>query len=85
MSDKPGIVFVCVANSFRSQMAEGIARHVAGDRWDVYSAGSSPGGGVHPMAIALMDEVGVDLRGNASKGIDDLHPRPHCARHTIIT
>lgn len=75
MADKPGIVFVCVANSFRSQMAEAIARRITGDRWDIYSAGSSPGGGVHPMAIALMDEVGVDLRGHRSKGIQDLPPR----------
>ncbi len=75
MSAKPGVVFVCVANSFRSQMAEGAARKLAGDSWEIWSAGSRPGGGAHPLAIALMDEVGVDLRSHLSKGIADLPSR----------
>ena len=69
------VVFVCVANSFRSQMAEAIAKSVAGEAWDIWSAGSNPGGSVHPAAVALMQELGLDLSGHRSKGVDALPPR----------
>ena len=75
METKPSIVFVCVANSFRSQMAEGAARRIAGDTWDIWSAGSSPSGRVHSQAIALMREVGIDVSSHRSKGLEDLPQR----------
>jgi arsenate reductase len=64
-----GLLFLCVANSARSQMAEGIARSLAGRRLAVYSAGSHPGG-VNPLAIQVMDEIGIDISGHRAKGMD---------------
>ena len=71
----PSILFVCVANSFRSQMAEAMARAVVGDRWDIWSAGSAPSGHVHPLASTLMQEIGLDLAAHRSKGLDALPDR----------
>ncbi|HHY95498.1 MAG TPA: arsenate reductase (thioredoxin) [Firmicutes bacterium] len=64
------IVFICTGNSCRSQMAEGFARHLGGDGWEVHSSGLEPKG-VHPLAIEVMREVGVDISGQSSKGIDE--------------
>ena len=64
-------LFLCVANSARSQMAEGLARQRFGDRVRVLSAGSQPSR-VNPYAIAVMREVGVDLTAHHSKSIDDI-------------
>jgi protein-tyrosine-phosphatase len=71
----PSVLFVCVANSFRSQIAEAAARAIGGGRWDVWSAGSSPSGHVHPLAVQLMGEVGLDLSAHRSKGLDAVPPR----------
>lgn len=60
-SDKPAVLFLCVHNAGRSQMAAGWLRHLAGDRVDVYSAGSNPGDAINPSAVAVMDEVGIDI------------------------
>ena len=68
------IVFVCVENSCRSQIAEAFARLYAGANVEVYSAGSRPSGQVNPKAIASMAEVGYDLTTHASKSLDDLPP-----------
>jgi len=57
----PSVLFLCVHNSGRSQMAAGWLRHLGGDRVDVYSGGSEPGAGVNPAAVAAMAEVGVDI------------------------
>ena len=65
MDDRPSVLFLCTGNSCRSQMAEGWLRHLAGDRLRVYSAGTRPAG-VHPRAIAVMAEVGVDISGHTS-------------------
>ncbi len=62
-SDKPAVLFLCVHNAGRSQMAAGWLRHLAGDRIDVYSAGSNPGDAINPSAVAVMDEVGIDISG----------------------
>ena len=75
-STKPSILFVCVANSCRSQMAEAIARSLAGGRWEVWSAGSQPSGRVHPVAEQLMAEAGLLLQGHRSKGLDEVPGRP---------
>ena len=71
MSDKPKILILCTGNSCRSQMAEGILRAVAGDLVEVYSAGSKPAGYVHPKAVQVLQEIGIDISGHASKHLED--------------
>lgn len=68
---KEGIVFLCVANSARSQMAEGLARRMIGDRMFVQSAGSQPSK-VNPYAIEAMSEFGIDLNKQQSKSVNDI-------------
>ncbi len=68
-----GLLFLCVANSSRSQMAEGLARARFGDRVLVASAGSSPAT-VSPFAVAALDEVGIDISGHHSKRVDTIDP-----------
>ena len=65
------LLFLCVANSARSQMAEGIARSLAPASVQVSSAGSMPSK-VNPLAIAALREIGIDISGHASKSVDDL-------------
>ncbi|WP_065571985.1 arsenate reductase ArsC [Microbacterium oleivorans] len=60
---KPAVLFVCVHNAGRSQMAAGYLRAIAGNRIDVFSAGSEPGDAVNPNAVAVMAEEGIDLTG----------------------
>ena len=69
----PGILFLCVANSARSQMAEGLTRRLFGDQVTVQSAGSAPAG-VNPAAVAVMAELGIDLGGHRSKAVRDIDP-----------
>ncbi len=71
----PSVLFVCVANSCRSQMAEAIARSVAGDAWEIWSAGSHPSGRIHPLATQLMAEIGLDLSTHHSKGLEQVPAR----------
>ena len=66
------ILFLCVENSARSQMAEGIARKIFGDAADIQSAGSNPGK-VHPLAIEIMKEQGIDISPQWSKSIDSIN------------
>lgn len=61
VQDRPAIVFLCVHNAGRSQMAAGWARHIAGDRVRVFSGGSEPAAAVNPAAVATMAEAGVDI------------------------
>ncbi|MBI4367747.1 MAG: arsenate reductase ArsC [Deltaproteobacteria bacterium] len=65
------ILFLCVANSARSQMAEGIARHLLGDSAQVQSAGSQPSK-VNPLAIRVMKEIDIDISGHRSKSVDEI-------------
>jgi len=67
MSDKPTILFVCVHNAGRSQMAAGYAQALGGDRVEVRSAGSEPKDQINPVAIQAMAEVGIDIAGNQPK------------------
>ena len=60
---KTRVLILCTGNSARSQMAEGLLRHMAGDRMEVDSAGTRPGS-VRPEAIAVMAELGIDIRGH---------------------
>ena len=71
----PSVLFVCVANSCRSQIAEAAARRYADGSWEIWSAGSHPSGRVHPVAMEAMKELGVDLSAHRSKGLDDVPQR----------
>jgi arsenate reductase len=67
MREKPTVLFVCVHNAGRSQMAAGWLTHLAGDRIDVRSAGSAPAETINPVAVAAMREVGIDIAGEQPK------------------
>ena len=69
----PTILFLCVANSARSQMAEGLARQLLGNQAEVMSAGSKPKS-VNAYAIAAMAEIGIDIRQQFSKSVDSIDP-----------
>jgi arsenate reductase (thioredoxin) len=64
--NKQRILILCTGNSARSQMGEGLMRHLAGDQFEVYSAGLEPKG-VNPYSIRAMDEIGIDIRSQWSK------------------
>jgi arsenate reductase (thioredoxin) len=68
---RPSVLFVCVHNAGRSQMAAGFLKHLAGGRVDVLSAGSAPGPAVNPMAIRAMSEVGIDIAAEEPKLLRD--------------
>ena len=67
--EKQRVLFLCTGNSCRSQMAEAFLRGYAGQYFDVYSAGLEPKP-INPYTIQVMDEIGIDLSGQTSKGID---------------
>jgi len=67
MSSTPTVLFVCVHNAGRSQMAAGFLRHLAGDRVEVLSAGSEPKDQINPVAVEAMAEVGIDIAGQTPK------------------
>ncbi len=71
MSDKPTVLFVCVHNAGRSQMAAGYLQHFAGDRIEVMSAGSAPKDSINPVAAEVMLEEGIDIRHNEPKILTD--------------
>jgi arsenate reductase len=77
------ILFMCVANSARSQLAEGLARQMFPDA-EIESAGSHPGK-LNPYAVAVMKEVGVDISRHYSKSIDDLSPKFIVGLDYVIT
>lgn len=72
MTEKKHLLFVCVENSCRSQIAEAFARIHGGERIEAYSAGSRPSGVVNPKAIDTMQEIGYDLTAHTSKSLDDI-------------
>jgi arsenate reductase len=87
---KPRILILCTGNSARSQMAEGLLRHEAGDRFEVYSAGTNPKP-VRPEAVAVMRELGIDISHQRSKHVNEFagqsfdyvltvcdHAKEHC-------
>jgi arsenate reductase len=81
-SSKPTVLILCTGNSCRSHLAEGVLRAAAGDLLDVQSAGSKPAGYVHPLAIRVMSEIGVDISQHRSKHLDEF--RSHNIE-TVIT
>lgn len=70
MSKKKSVLVLCTGNSCRSQMAEGLINARLGDQFEAHSAGTAPSGYVHPKAIAVMGELGIDLSQNESKSTD---------------
>lgn len=70
MTDKQRVLILCTGNSARSQMAEGLLRHMAGDRFEVSSAGTEPSH-VRPEAITAMRELGIDIVSHRSKSVDE--------------
>src|SRR3954447_9093584 len=74
-SDKTRVLILCTGNSARSQMAEGLLRALAGDRMDVYSAGTRPSV-VNPLAIEAMAARGIDISGQRSKHLDEYRSQP---------
>jgi arsenate reductase len=71
MTIKASVLFVCVHNAGRSQMAAGYLRHLAGDRVEVRSAGTEPGEQVNPAAVEAMAEEGIDISANFPKKLTD--------------
>jgi len=79
---KPTVLILCTGNSCRSHLAEGILRAAAGDLLNVQSAGSKPAGYVHPLAIQVMQEIGMDISAHHSKHMNDFLQQPV---ETVIT
>lgn len=67
----PTILVLCTGNSCRSHLAEGILKAELGDGFRIESAGSKPAGYVHPLAIQVLSEIGIDISGNRSKNLDE--------------
>ncbi len=72
---KQRVLILCTANSARSQMAEGLLRTLAGEQFEVFSAGAKPSV-VNPLAIAAMDERGIDIRSHRSKHLNEFLSQP---------
>jgi arsenate reductase len=70
MNEKKRFLILCTGNSARSQMAEGLLRHLSGGNFDVFSAGTKPSG-LRPEAVAVMKEIGIDISGARSKSVDE--------------
>ena len=70
MTKKKKVLFICTGNACRSQIAHGLLRDMAGNRFEVFSAGSDPSR-VHPMSIVVMEEVGIDISHHTSDYVDD--------------
>lgn len=72
---KKRVLILCTGNSARSQMAEGLLRHLAGDRFEVFSAGTRPAG-LHPLPVEVLREVGIDISDHRSKSVDEFAGQP---------
>jgi len=72
---KQRVLILCTGNSARSQMAEGLLRALAGEQFDVFSAGTRPSS-VNPLAVAAMDERGIDIRSHRSKHLSEFLSQP---------
>ena len=81
MTEKKKKLFICTHNSARSQMAEGYMKAKYSDRYEVFSGGTEPGR-VHPVAIAVMQEIGIDISGHRSKLIDEYYGK---GIETVVT
>jgi arsenate reductase len=79
---KPAVLILCTGNSCRSHLAEGVLASALGDAINVQSAGSKPAGHVHPLAIQVMKEIGIDISRHRSKHLDEFLKMPI---ETVIT
>jgi arsenate reductase (thioredoxin) len=70
MTRRPRVLFLCTGNSARSQMAEGLLRYIAGNQFEVFSAGTRPVG-LNPNAVTAMSEIGINIAGSRSKSVDE--------------
>ncbi|NQV27193.1 MAG: arsenate reductase ArsC [Rhodopirellula sp.] len=84
-SSRTRVLFLCTGNSCRSQMAEGLLREFAGDRFEALSAGSRPAGYVHAGAVQAMAELGIDISDLRSKSINEFLPPEGSPPDTIIS
>jgi arsenate reductase (thioredoxin) len=83
MAGKKRVLFLCTGNSARSQIAEGLLRQMAGDRFDVFSAGTHPKG-MHPRSVEVMNEVGIDISKQTSKDVSTyLRSRVRLRNHCV--
>lgn len=80
--NRPTILILCTGNSCRSHLAEGILQRALGDGYQVQSAGSKPAGYVHPLAVRVMNEIGLDISGHRSKHLNEFLSQPV---ETVIT
>ena len=71
MMSKRRVLFLCTGNSARSQMSEGIVNHYLGESWEAVSAGTEPSGAVHPLAVRVVAELGIDITSHRSKSTDE--------------
>jgi arsenate reductase (thioredoxin) len=83
MSGRTLVLVLCTGNSCRSQMAEGFLREYHGDQYDVASAGTDPKPEVHPLAVRVMDELGIDISSQRPKALTDFLGRAP-VRHLLI-
>jgi arsenate reductase len=72
---KKQVLFLCTGNSVRSQMAEGLVNHFLGGDWEASSAGTAPAGFVHPLAVQVMEELGIDTSSHHSKSTEEMRHR----------
>jgi len=79
---RPTILILCTGNSCRSHLAEGILKRALGEGYDVQSAGSKPAGYVHPLAVRVMAEIGIDISGHRSKHLNEFLQQPV---ETVVT
>jgi len=79
---KPRVLFLCTGNSARSQMAEGLLREMAGDQFEVFSAGTEPRGNILPEVRQVMQELGIDISSQWSKSVTEYLGKNHFA-HVI--
>jgi arsenate reductase (thioredoxin) len=70
MSERKSVLILCTGNSARSQMAEGLLKHITKGEYEIYSAGTKPST-VRPEAIKVLQEIGIDISGNRSKSVDE--------------
>ena len=76
MPPRKTVLFICTGNACRSQMAEALLRHTAGEKFEALSAGTRPAGFVHPLALKTLESMGVPTDGLVSKHVEDLTDRP---------
>lgn len=81
-TEKPTVLILCTGNSCRSHLAEGLLRAAAGDLFNVASAGSKPTGYVHPLAVRVMSEIGIDISAHTSKHMNEFLGGPV---ETVVT